>query len=282
MWADAGITKSDLAHYFEAVGPWVLPHLAKRPLSLLRCPDGSEAECFFQKHLGRQRPIGVQAFAWEESSGEKRDYVFVDSIEAVIGLVQHGVLEFHTWGSRLPHPERPDRLTIDLDPAPDVPWARVIEGALLARTMLEELKLACFLKTTGGKGLHLVTPLEPAHDWAEVKAFTKAIATHLARVLPDRFTANMAKSKRVGRIFVDYLRNDEGATAIAALSPRSRPGAPVSLPIAWEDLNAGLNPADWNLRTVPARLAAQTDDPWRGYADEARRITPPMRRAVGL
>jgi bifunctional non-homologous end joining protein LigD len=279
---DGGITKTDLARYVERVGPWLLPHLAKRPLSLLRCPDGSAAECFFQKHLGRTRPVGVQSFLWEESSTGKRDYVYVESVEAVIGLVQRGIVEFHTWGSSLPHPDRPDRLTIDLDPAPDLPWQRVVEGAQLARTLLEELGLVCFLKTTGGKGLHIVTPLVPENDWPQVKTFAKGIAVHLAKVLPDRFTANMAKSRRVGRVFVDYLRNDEGATAVAAYSPRARPGAPVSLPLAWDELSPDLHPADWTLRTVPARLASIGDDPWQGYGESAKAITDKMRKALGV
>jgi bifunctional non-homologous end joining protein LigD len=281
VWPDSGITKSDLAHYCESVARWLLPQLDKRPLSLLRCPDGSAAECFFQKHLGRQRPLGVQNFIWEEASGATRDYAYVDSIEAVIGLVQRGIVEFHTWGSRLPDPSRPDRITIDLDPAPDVPWPRVAEGAHLARTLLEELGLVCFLKTTGGKGLHVVAPIERRQGWDEVKAFTRAIARHLASVLPDRFTANMAKSRRGGRIFVDYLRNDEGATAIAAYSTRARPGAPVSVPLSWDELSPDLDPADWNLKTVPARLADRRD-PWQGYEESTRAITAKMRRALGM
>ncbi|MDD5248229.1 MAG: DNA ligase D [Rhodocyclaceae bacterium] len=282
VWPDGGITKSDLAHYYESVGPWLLPHLRRRPLSLLRCPDGSAAECFFQKHLDRQRPVGVLEFAWDKISGGKRDYMYVDSIAAVVGLVQYGAVEFHTWGARLPDPARPDRITLDLDPAPDVPWPRIVEGAQLARTALAALGLACFVKTTGGKGLHLVAPLERRHGWDEVKAFAKAIAEHLARVLPDRFTANMAKSKRAGRIFIDYLRNEEGATAVAAYSTRARPGAPVSTPLRWEELTPALNPADWTLLTIPARVDAMREDPWLGYDEQARRITAAMRRALGM
>ncbi|HEX8961827.1 MAG TPA: DNA ligase D [Rhodocyclaceae bacterium] len=281
MWPERGITKSDLARYCERIAAALLPHLARRPLALLRCPDGSAAECFFQKHIDRARPAGVLDFAWRESSGEKR-YLYVEGIEGVIGLVQRGIVEFHTWGSRLPHAERPDRITLDLDPAPDVPWPRIAEAAQLARTVFEELGLACFLKTTGGKGLHVVAPIRPRLGWEEAKAFAKAIAEHLARVLPDRFTANMAKRKRAGRIFVDYLRNGEGATAIAAYSARARPGAPVSTPLAWDELGAGLDPAGFDLVTVPARLAQLPDDPWRGYDEQARAITPAMRRALGM
>ncbi|MGE5468541.1 MAG: DNA ligase D [Ignavibacteria bacterium] len=282
VWPESGITKSDLAHYYERVAPWLLPHLARRPLSLVRCPDGTAGQCFFQKHIERARPAGVQAFAWTEASGETRDYLFVEDVEAVIGLVQRGIVEFHTWGSRVPHADRPDRITIDLDPAPDVPWTRVVEGARLARTVFEELGLACFLKTTGGKGLHLVAPLEPTLGWDEVKAFTQAMAQHLSAVLPERFTANMAKRKRTGRIFVDYLRNGEGATAVAAFSTRARPGAPVSVPLAWDELSPGLDPADWNLRSVPGRLTGLPGDPWEGYERQARAITAAMRRALGM
>jgi bifunctional non-homologous end joining protein LigD len=282
LWPDNGITKSDLARYCESVAPWLLPHLLKRPLSLLRCPDGTAAECFFQKHLGRRRPAGVHDFPWQEASGETRNYLYVDAIAGVVGLVQQGIVEFHTWGSRLPHAEFPDRITLDLDPAPDLPWPRVVEGAQLARTLFEELGLACFVKTTGGKGLHLVAPIEPQGGWDEVKAFSKALAEHLARVLPDRFTANMAKNKRAGRIYADYLRNGEGATAVAAYSTRARPGAPVSTPLAWDELSAQLNPADFTLITVPARLAGLREDPWQDYEAHALKITPQMRRALGM
>jgi bifunctional non-homologous end joining protein LigD len=282
VWPESGITKSDLARYYESVAPWLMPHLSKRPLSLLRCPDGSAAECFFQKHLGRQRPVGVQDFAWEESSSGKRDYVYVETIEAVIGLVQRGIVEFHTWGSSLPAPGRPDRLTLDLDPDPELPWAQVVEGARLARVLFDEFGLACFLKTTGGKGLHLVAPLAGDYGWSEIKAFAKALAEHLARVVPQRFTANMAKSRRAGRIYVDYLRNDEGATAIAGYSTRARPGAPVSMPLAWDELSPTTSAAAFNLKTVPARLAGLGEDPWRGYAERAGAITAEMRRALGM
>jgi bifunctional non-homologous end joining protein LigD len=282
VWPESGIIKSDYARYCESVAAALLPHLRGRPLSLLRCPEGSAAACFFQKHLGRQRPAGVRSFAWEEASGERRDYVYVDGIDAVIGLVQRGIVEFHTWGSSMPNPERPDRITLDLDPAPELPWERVVEGAQFTRAVFEELGLACFLKTTGGKGLHVVAPIERRHDWPQVKAFAKAIAAHLAHVLSDRFTANMAKNRRTGKIFVDYLRNGEGATAIASYSARARPGAPVSVPLAWEELSPELDPAGFNLRTVPARVAALPDDPWRGYDGQARAITAKMRRALGM
>ena len=276
VWPDIGISKLALAHYYERVAQWLLPHLQQRPLSLLRCPAGSTGECFFQRHLDGERPAGVDSFAWTGSSAESREYVYVNSLAGLIGLVQRGVVEFHTWGATLPRAERPDRLTIDLDPAPELPWAQVVEGALLARTLLDELGLASFVKTTGGKGLHLVVPLQRRHDWPAVKKFAAALASHLARVVPQRFTASAAKNRRSGRIYVDYLRNDPGATAVAAYSCRARPGAPVSTPLTWEELTPTLRAADFNLNSIPERLAKLRDDPWRDYEARRRMLTKAM------
>jgi len=280
VWPDLGISKLALAQYHERVASRLLPQLLRRPLSLLRCPEGSSGECFFQRHLGKERgeeyPAGVASFVWQGRSAEPRDYVYVTTLAAVIALVQRGVVEFHTWGATLPRAERPDRLILDLDPAPDLAWAKVVEGALLARTLLDELGLASFLKTTGGKGLHLVVPLKRSHDWPAVKKFAAAVAGHLARVLPERFTASAAKSRRSGRIYVDYLRNDPGATAVAAYSCRARPGAPVSTPLAWEELTPALRAVDFNIDSVPQRLAALRDDPWHDYEAQRRVLTKAM------
>ena len=281
VWPDNGLTKADLARYCEEVGEWLLPELANRPLSLLRCPDGSAAECFFQRHMGQERPAGVETFVWERSSASRRSYLYVTSLEAVIGMVQRGVIEFHTWGATLPRADRPDRMTLDLDPAPDLPWARVADGARLVRGLLDELGLASFLKTTGGKGLHVVVPLLRRHRWDEVKGFSRAVAEQLARVLPARFTANMSKERRAGRIFLDYLRNDAAATAVAAYTVRARPGAPVSTPLAWDELTPALRPADFNVTTLPARLAGLRADPWAAYATTRQSLTRAMWRALG-
>jgi bifunctional non-homologous end joining protein LigD len=282
IWAEEKLSKLDLARYCESVAEWLLPQLLDRPLALLRCPDGSAAECFFQKHMAQERPAGVESFEWAHSSARDQTYLYVRNLQGVIGLIQRGVIEFHTWGSSLPRADRPDRITMDLDPAPDVAWPRVVEAAQLTRALLQELGLASFLKTTGGKGLHLVVPLKRRHGWDEVKDFAHGVAAHLARLAPDRFTANMAKSKRTGRIFIDYLRNGEGATAVAAYSPRARPGAPVSTPIAWEELTPGLRPADFNLNTIPQRLASLQRDPWADYGKVQYSLTKRMREALGL
>lgn len=270
-----GISKLDLARYHERVAAWLLPHLRGRPLSLLRCPDGIEGECFFQRHM-EPRPPGVGSFTWKEASKSEGDYLYANSLEAVIGLVQRGVVEFHTWGATLPRAERPDRLILDLDPAPELPWAQVVEGARLTRTLLDELGLPVFLKTTGGKGLHLVVPLKRSQSWAELKKFAARLAEHLARVVPERFTASPAKAKRSGRIFVDYLRNDPGATAVAAYSTRARPGAPVSTPLDWDELSAVRQATDFNLNSIPARLAALGKDPWVDYDARRQALTRAM------
>jgi len=281
VWPDAGLTKADLARYYEAVGRWLLPHIVSRPLSLLRCPDGSAAECFFQRHMGQERPADVESFIWEGSSPSRRSYLYVTSLEGVIGMVQRGAVEFHTWGSTMPRADRPDRITIDLDPAPDVEWKRVVEAARLVHGLLDELGLPSFLKTTGGKGLHVVVPLQRGPEWEDVKRFSKAFAAQLASVLPDRFTSNMAKNRRTGRIFVDYLRNGASATAICAYAARARPGAPVSMPLAWDELSAKLNPADFTIVTVPERLESRREDPWGDYAKKRTRLVRAMWEALG-
>jgi len=281
VWPDRGFTKADLARYYAQVGEWLLPHLANRPLSLLRCPDGSAAECFFQRHMGAERPAGVESFVWESSSARHRNYLYLATLEAVVGMVQRGVIEFHTWGATLPRADRPDRMTLDLDPASDLPWETVVEGARLVRAMLDELGLESFLKTTGGKGLHLVVPLVRRHSWDEVKRFSHALADHMARVLPERFTAGVAKQRRVGRIFIDYLRNDAGASAVAAYAARARPGAPVSTPLAWDELTPQLRPADFTIATLPARLDALASDPWAGYAATRQTLTKAIWAALG-
>ncbi len=281
VWPDEGITKADLARYYERVGKWLRPHLVRRPLSLVRCPGGVAAHCFFQKHPGPDRPESVRTFVWRRSRDGER-YFYAAATAAAIQLVQRGAVELHTWGATLPRVARPDRMTIDLDPDPDLPWARVVEAARLTRALLEMVGLAGFLKTTGGKGLHIVVPLERRHSWPEVKAFARAIAERLALTMPDRFTASVAKRRRTGRIFIDYLRNTEGATAVAAYSARARPGAPVSTPIRWDELAADVRESYFNVKNVPVRLARSRKDPWAGYARQAQRLTPPMRRALGV
>lgn len=259
-------TKLDLARYYDEVGEWMLPHLHDRPLSLVRCPRGPAHKCFFQRNAHETMP-------------KRGAFIVADSPEALAQLVQQGVIELHTWGSRAAKPLAPDRMIFDLDPDPDLPWAGVIDGATLLRTLLSELRLESFVKTTGGKGLHVVVPLRPEHSWKEVKEFSQRVAEHLAATLPGQFTAKLSKALRRKRIFVDYLRNQEGATAVAAYSVRAREGAPVSVPLAWNELTADLKPDRFDLRTTLARLKQQKVEPWQGYA-EKQRLTETMRRML--
>ncbi len=287
MFEGTGLTKLALAQYYEDIAPWILPHLKQRPLTLFRCPSsngkGGKAGqyCFFQKHANETTPKDVERIevADEESS---ELYMTVTRLPSLIGLVQMGVMEIHTWGAHGRQLNIADRIIFDLDPGPDVEWRQVIEGAQLTRALLDELGLQSFVKTTGGKGLHVVVPIKPERDWDVIKPFSRAVALHLEAHLPDRFIANMAKKKRGGKIFVDYLRNDWEATAIAAFSTRARPGAPVSVPLAWDELRPDLKSDHFNIESVRRRLAALKEDPWKEYFSSRQRVTAAMLRTFGL
>ncbi len=274
LYPDIGLTKSGLADYYEQVSDWMLPHVKGRPLTLVRCPEGYQ-KCFYQKHVNEKVPDAIGRIEIEQKEG-RETYMLAESLEALLGLVQMGVLEVHTWGSTKDRLERPDRLTFDLDPDPSVPWEQVIEAAHLTKTLLEELGLASFLKTTGGKGLHIVTPIMRTHDWEQAKSFAKMVADHLVATIPQRFTSNMAKRARKGKIFIDYLRNAREATAIAAYSTRAKPGAPVSVPLAWDELSKDLPSDYFTVANVPERLTRLRRDPWEAYSRSARRLTADM------
>lgn len=279
LFPDMGLTKRGLARYYESVADWILPHLKGRPLTLVRCPQGFHQDCFYQKHVNERVPEAIGRIDIEEDDG-RETYMVADTLDAVLGLVQMGVLELHTWGAKRDRVERPDRMIFDLDPDPSVPWARVVEAAQLMRVLLEELGLTSFVKTTGGKGLHVVAPLQRVHGWDDVKKFSKAVAVHMVRTIPGRFTANMAKRARAGKIYVDYLRNARGATAIAAYSTRAKPGAPVSVPLAWEELSPDLASDHFTVSNVPQRLRSLRIDPWKEYGGIRQRLTEDMSRRL--
>jgi bifunctional non-homologous end joining protein LigD len=281
VWPSMGLTKLALARYYEAVGERLLPHVKDRPLTMVRCPDGAEAKCFYQRHLLRGASPGeVKTFKRERSS--KGAYIYVDTLGAVISAVQNGTVEFHTWGATVPDANHPDRITIDLDPGPGLPWKELVTATGLTKTLLDGLGLKSFLKTTGGKGLHVVAPLQPKLGWDEVKEFTRLIAVILTRARPDLFIDKMAKDRRSGKIFVDYLRNSETASAVAAFSARARPGATVSTPLAWDELGADDLRTKFDLKSVLRRLAGQKSDPWGEYWTTKQSITASMRKSLGM
>jgi bifunctional non-homologous end joining protein LigD len=282
VWPDLGLRKIDLARYIEAVGEWLLPHVKNRPLSLVRCPDGVGGECFYQRHLMMgASPGDLRTVRRGRSS--KGAYIYAASLEAVMSAVQNGAIEFHTWGATVPRIARPDRITMDLDPHESLPWKALVEGTLLTRALLEGLGLACFLKTTGGKGLHVVAPIEPELGWDEVKEFALHIALTLAKARADLFTANIAKRSRPNKIFADYLRNSKTASAVAAYSPRARPGAGVSVPLSWDELDAKTDlRGRYNVRNVAQRRSRLKQDPWAEYWKTRQRITAKMKKALGM
>ena len=258
-----GITKLDLAQYYEKVASWMLPHVKNRLLSLVRCPEGSAKKCFFQKHPGQGVSDNLRRFPVQEKN-EVEDYLALYDVAGLISLVQMGVLEIHIWGSQADRYEKPDRLIFDLDPDPAVKWPEVVAAAKEVKLLLETIELESFVKTTGGKGLHVVVPIQRRTSWDDAKEFCRAVADFMVAAAPDRYIAKMSKAARKGKIFVDYLRNDEGSTAIAPFSTRAKPGATVSVPITWEELNAKLTSDYFNIANLPPRLARMKKDPWAG------------------
>ena len=277
LWPECGVTKLQLARYYEAIESWLMPSLANRPLALLRCPDGRTDDCFFQKHPGRTMSKELPRVPIREKD-QVEPYMYVRELPDVIRLVQMGVLELHVWGSHVDDLERPDLMVFDLDPDPELPWADVIRGAKQLRERLDVVGLASFPRVTGGKGLHVVVPLQPSADWDTVKGFSLAVAESLARDDPDRFTTNMAKAKRTGRIFIDYLRNGRGATAIASYSTRAREGAPIAVPLGWNELKAATTPNGFDPTRVQRRLKTLKVDPWREFEEARRPLAKPAQK----
>jgi bifunctional non-homologous end joining protein LigD len=277
LWPEEELTKRELAEHWVAVAERALPEIARRPLTLLRCPDGREGQCFFQKQSHVSIPDVVPRFDLVVD-GEDVTYMMVDGEGALVGLAQASVLEVHVWGSRVDRLDNPDRMIFDIDPGPDVVWPRVALAAVALRDLLADAGLESWLKSTGGKGLHVVVPIERRSGWEEVKAFSRAVAERLAAERPDEYTSKLPKKYREGRLYIDYLRNDRNATAIAPYSTRARPGAPVAVPLAWEELVDHAETPIWTVRTVAERLAAP--DPWADIGSARQAITRAARRAV--
>jgi bifunctional non-homologous end joining protein LigD len=253
LYPEQGITKRELLDYYALVAERMLPHVAGRPLTLVRCPNGYAKPCFFQKHPGKGTPDEVRSVPLAEKNGTE-PYSVVDDAAGLYGLVQLGALEIHTWGSHAADPEHPDLVVFDLDPDPSVEFGRVCDSARELRALFASARLESFVKTTGGKGLHVCLPIAPELSWQEVSDFSRRIAEAMVRQAPDRYVATASKAKRRGKIFIDFLRNTRGATFVAPYSTRARTGAPIAVPLAWEELDAELEPTRFTLRTVRPRL----------------------------
>jgi len=263
VFPDDGVTKQDVADYYTGVMKWLLPGIANRPVSVIRCPEGTAKACFFQKHMIQGlKHVGSKKL--KEETGAQATYIYPLDAASVIELVQFGAIEFHPWGATITQPDEADRLVFDLDPGPNVAWKRMVAAARLVRKLLSQVGLESFLRTTGGKGLHIVVPLNPGCPWPQAKDFAHAFAESLAQAHPLEFVANASKAKRGGKIYVDYLRNSRGATSVASYSLRARPGAPVAVPLRWSELGKLRSGHDFDIKSAPRRLARLRSDPWKG------------------
>ncbi|WP_295806697.1 non-homologous end-joining DNA ligase [uncultured Nitratireductor sp.] len=279
LFGKEGVTKGVLARYYERVSARMLPHLEKRLVSLVRCPDGREKPCFFQRHGGKGFPDAVARMEITEKGGERDEYLHIDNLHGVVAAVQMSTLEFHIWGSRIDRLDAPDRLVFDLDPDEELDFGAVRRAAFTVCERLADLGLRTVPLLTGGKGIHVVAPLERRRTWGDVKDFAKGFAKRLSRDEPERFLAEASKTKREGRVFVDWLRNERAATAIAPYSTRAKPGAPVATPVSWSELESLAASNLFTLADMDDRLAAP--DPWAETAEWRQSITENMLKVVG-
>jgi len=275
-----GLKKIDVVNYYRLASERMLPHLINRPVSFLRAPSGIEGEMFFQKHGETLAIPGLKQLDPEIDEAHQ-PLLEVDTLQALIGAAQMNVIEFHTWNAAVNNIDKPDRMVFDLDPGEGIPWVKVLEAAELTRTLLQELGLESFLKTSGGKGLHVFVPLKPKDDWETVKAFSKAVSEHLAKVIPSLFSAVSGPNNRRGRIFVDYIRNNRGATTVAAFSVRARPGLGVSITCSWKEISTLTSGAHWNISNVRQRLES-VEDPWAEYFKTKQILSAAGKRKLNL
>lgn len=276
VYPESHLTKLQLAEYYEAAAPLMLPHIRNRPISSVRCPDGIAGQCFFQKHWPPKGGAKITTKPVAEGSGDPEPYAFASTARDLVALIQHGTVETHIWGSRFDALDKPDRLVLDLDPGPGVPWRTIRDAAFEVRELFAGLELESWVKLTGGKGIHVVVPLERRTDWSIVNGFAKAAAERLVRDNPARYVAKASKAIRDKRIFVDWMRNSRGATYAAPWCARARPGAAVSVPLHWDELPAVKKPDQFTIPRVMKMFAAGQEDPWADMLTFKQRLTAEM------
>jgi bifunctional non-homologous end joining protein LigD len=264
LYGEQGITKRELAQFYDDISEWILPYIINRPLTLVRCPHGYENKCFFQRHVQEDEIKSVYPVRIKESAA-KYPFLYIKDKAGLIALVQLGVLEIHPWGARVDNPMQPDMIIFDLDPGPNVVWEKVVKAAHFIHDELKKLKLVSFVKTTGGKGLHICIPIKRQYSWDEVKAFSHAFVNYIVALKPDSYVSVMTKSKRPGKIFIDYLRNQRGATAIAAYSTRAKQNAPIATPLDWKELTTKIKPDSFTIKNLLQRLKKLKKDPWQDF-----------------
>jgi bifunctional non-homologous end joining protein LigD len=279
---DSGMTKQALAEYYLAVAGQMLPHISERPLSVVRCPAGTGKPCFFQKHVGSGLPNGVESVSVpNRKTGKREEFLTLDSADGLLGLAQMGVLEIHPWGSRNDSLEQPDRIIFDLDPDESIDWQTLAATARDLRARLKKLGLISFLKHTGGKGLHVVVPIEPEHQWPTAKEFAHAVVLEMEKEQPELYVTKMTKTLRKNRIYLDYLRNDREATSIAPFSPRARPGAPVAITLSWSELALQSAPA-FHVTDFAQWRSRLNRDPWKDMIRTRQHLTAAALKAAGI
>ena len=279
LYPDPPITKIDVARYYDTIAEWIVPHVAGRPLTLVRCPEGITGECFYMKHSKLWAPAPLRRVKIQETK-KVGEYLIADDVAGVAGLVQMGVLEIHTWNSAIDDVERPNRIVIDLDPGERIGWAQVIAAARVVRRALDALELDSFVKTTGGRGLHVVVPLVPHAAWSDCLEFSRALCAKIEATDRSLYTTQFAKAGRANKILLDYLRNNRTNTSVAAYSTRARAGAPISVPLTWDELRATVDPRSVTLLTVPRRLERLKRDPWAEYWRSRQKLTAQRLKAI--
>lgn len=275
LYPDVNITKLDLANYYNQIAEWILPYILQRPLTLLRCPNGEKKKCFYQRHL-TSKTENLYAISLSDKTNKSEPYLYIKNILGLMELIQLGVLEIHPWASQIDKIEKPDFITFDLDPGLDTEWKKLIEAAYFVKDNLQKINLKSFVKTTGSKGLHVVIPIKRLYGWDKVKIFAHTFTQYLVMQNPQLLVANMSKAKRRGKIFVDYLRNQRGASSIAPYSTRIRANAAVATPLNWNELTTRIKSDTFTVKNLPQRLAKLKHDPWKDFFIIKQKLSLPM------